>query len=244
MEKVEAAAQLIQASDIDLSVEKAPVVLRQFLKRHPAERERFEFVLSAVDTYEARREIASELPRTILNAGTTTRDFTISRHGFADGYACLACLYPARRQDAAEEAVQSRELGLPRSEVTELRRSRAGLTERQLRRVAGSRGEPSDKYLGYLGEPLQSFYNKKFCAKAQIATSRGEAVAPLAFGSAWAGFLLAQALMREMDECRHFRIDTMTGLAHPYRGAKRQRDSCPLCGQQAYRAGHSARWST
>jgi molybdopterin/thiamine biosynthesis adenylyltransferase len=242
--KVDCARELIESSGIDLGVEGAASTLGSYLKRRPSERERLRLVISAVDTYEDRRRIASELPQAILNAGTTARNFTISRHGFADGYACLACLYPARPDDAAEEAVQSRELGLPRTEVAELRQSRAGLTARQLQRIAESRGLSPDDYLAYVGEPLASFYNKEFCAKVAVATDRGEAVAPLAFGSALAGLLLAAGLVVDRGPTRYFKLDMFTGLLRPRRMDKQPRASCTLCKIGAYRSVYTERWGS
>lgn len=189
-------------------------------------------VVSAVDTYETRRDIAGELPREILNAGTMPRDFTVSSHRLGDGYACLACLYRAAPRDAERDVVLSRELGFPASEVAELLRSRAGLSERQLQRIAEHRGLPSDRFLGYQGAPLDTFHHKEFCATAQVATSRGEAVAPLAFGSAWAGFLLAEGLAAAGPK-RYFRVNTFAGLDRPLWDSKRPRTDCVLCARQA-----------
>jgi molybdopterin/thiamine biosynthesis adenylyltransferase len=239
--KVDAAKQLIAASGISLEVESSRTILQSFLTRHPSERDRLRLLVSAVDSYEARRALAGELPRKILNAGTMPRDFTLSRHGFADGYACLACLYPARPEDADRAAVMARELGLPRSEIAELLRSKAGLNERQLTRAAEVRGLPSEQFSSWVGAPLDSFYHKEFCATAQVATARGEAVAPLAFGSAWAGFLLAEGLIADGDD-RYFRIDTFVGLERPQRGSKRPRVGCVLCKREAYRRAYTDRW--
>ena len=87
-------------------------MLSDFLDAHPSERERLQLLVSAVDTYEQRRALTSELPREVLNAGTNPRDFTVSRHAFGDGYACLACLYPSRAVDTERDAVIARELRL------------------------------------------------------------------------------------------------------------------------------------
>jgi len=241
--KIAAAEEIISASGLDLQVESAQTVIQSFLKRHPHERDRLELVVSAVDTYEARREIAGELPREILNAGTNPRDFTVSRHGFGDGFACLACLYPARKHDIELDAVMARELGLDKTEVAELRRTKTGLTAHQLERVAQSRDVNAATYAAYVGEPLDSFYNKEFCAKVPVQTARGEAVAPLAFGSALAGFLLAHALgFGTESEVRQFRMNFLSGLNTPLRRAAKARAECPYCGRAAYRVVYSSRW--
>jgi hypothetical protein len=243
--KVDAASGLIKDSGIALTVEKARVVLQEYLEHHPQERHRARQVISPVDTYQARREIAGLLPRTILNAGTTVHDFTISRHGFADGYACLACLYPARPDDTTNTTVMAHELGLSQSEVACLQRTKKGLTPSQLERVAIARGLRADHYADYESEPIDSFYNKEFCATIAFPTSRGEAIAPLAHGSALAGFLLGQALTASKPgNHRHFRMNTYHGLNHPLRRSPRERAECPICQRQANRAVHSQRWQT
>jgi molybdopterin/thiamine biosynthesis adenylyltransferase len=243
MSKVDAAKQIIADAGLDLDVELEAVVLQTYLEEHPEERERAHLVVSAVDTYEARREIAGWLPKEVLNCGTTPRDFTVSRHGFGDGYACLACLYPARPQDAELDAVMAAELGISRDEVAQLRRCKQGLSAELLERVAGARAAPAHAYIAYVGEPIDTFYNKEFCAKIATKTQRGEAVAPLAHGSALAGFLLAQALVAYAPgRHRHFRMDFVRGLVSPMRGDRRARPECPVCGRTALRAVYDERW--
>ena len=53
----------------------------------------FEHVIAAVDNVATRLEIQSDLPRSILNAGTSAWSFDASRHEFLSG-ACLGCLFP------------------------------------------------------------------------------------------------------------------------------------------------------
>ncbi len=116
---------------------------------NPEERDRMALVVCAVDTYDARRDIAGELPREIVNAGTTPRDFTISKHGFADGFACLACLYPPREQDVEQAAVMARELGLERTSTLHLQRTKEPLRYRLLERVAVARDLPPATFGAY-----------------------------------------------------------------------------------------------
>jgi hypothetical protein len=245
MAKIVAARDLVVATGLALVLEGEQTVIQEYLKQRPVERGRLELVMSAVDTYEARREITGELPHEIVNAGTTPRDFTVSRHGFADGFACLACLYPPLDKDTELSAVISREVGLEKHEVDHLRRTKQGLTAQLLRRIAEARAREPGHFDAYIGEPLDSFYNKEVCATTSVQTQRGEAIAPLAYGSALAGFFLAHAtiLPREALEARRFRLDFHHGLSTSLRTSPRPRPRCLYCGRRLMRAVYRNRWS-
>jgi hypothetical protein len=239
--KVESAAALLATDTFRITGER--LTLQQYLEQNPDERERLRQVIVSVDSYEARREIAAELPREVLNAGTTPRDFTISRHLFGDGKACLACLYPARAVDVEIDAVMARELGLEKAEVHDLRRNKRPLQLDHLERISAARGVSVGELRSYLDEPIDSLYNKEVCGKVAVTTRSGEAIAPLGFGSALAGFLLAHALTHgSADGTRHFRMDFIRGAGTPQRGAKPQRPGCDLCGRDIYRRAYERRW--
>jgi molybdopterin/thiamine biosynthesis adenylyltransferase len=240
--KPQAAKELIAAAGLDLKVECDRNVLQEYLKEHPDEREHLELVVSAVDTYEARREIAGELPRQIVNAGTSPGDFTVSRHGFGDGYACLACLYPPREVDVEMTAVMARELGLEKAAVEQLRRTKEPMTADLLARLAENRGHGRDQYVDFVGEPLDTVYHKVVCSERPIETERGEAVAPLAYGSALAGFLLGRVVAEPAGDYRRFRVDFIRGLRTPMRTNPRQRESCPYCSNEIARNVYNTRW--
>lgn len=53
----------------------------------------FGHIITAVDNVPTRLEVQSDLPRSIVNAGTNAWSFDASRHTF-DATACLACLFP------------------------------------------------------------------------------------------------------------------------------------------------------
>jgi molybdopterin/thiamine biosynthesis adenylyltransferase len=243
LSKVVAAEQLILAAGIRLEVERDDTVLQEYLKHKPAERNQLRLVISAVDTYQARREIAGELPRAIINAGTTSRDFLLSHHGFGDGHACLACLYPPQEQDSSIAAVMARELGLAKDEIEHLRRTKHPLTAELLARAAQARQLPPSHYAAYIGEPIDSFYNKEVCGATVVKTNHGEAIAPLAYGSATAGMLIPRLLQDpESPEYRRFRIDFITGLNTPQRANPRPRSDCLYCGREAFLSAYEKRW--
>lgn len=53
----------------------------------------FSHIITAVDNVPTRLEVQSDLPRSIMNAGTNAWSFDASRHRFGPT-ACLACLFP------------------------------------------------------------------------------------------------------------------------------------------------------
>jgi hypothetical protein len=119
-----------------------------------------------------------------------------------------------------------------------------GLNERQLARIARFRNLADGEYAAHIGEPIDSFYNKEFCAQVAVQTARGEAVAPLAYGSALAGFMLAHAAVVEDDGHRRFRMDVLSGLTTPQRTSPRPRVGCPYCARAAYRRVYAERWAS
>jgi molybdopterin/thiamine biosynthesis adenylyltransferase len=242
--KTNAAKEIVAATGLDLKVETSETVVSEFLRAHPDERERLTLLISAVDTYDARRELAGELARTVVNAGTAPSDFTISRHGFGDGFACLACLYPRDATDTDPDAVTARELGLTKDEVSEMRRTRSPLTPNHLKAIARHRGEPDDRHLAYEGEPLDSFYHRVICGTTSVETPYGEAVAPLAQGSALAGFLLARALADAGGSHRRFRMDFIAGPIPELqqRSNPTARRWCRYCGRAALLTTYQERW--
>ena len=106
----------------------------------------------------------------------------------------------------------------------------------------GGRELSADSFSGYAGEPIDSFYNKEFCATIPVQTARGEAVAPLAFGSALAGFLLAQAVIAPPTDVRRFRMDFLSGLDTPMRSTPLPRGGCQYCGRRVFRHIYKERW--
>src|SRR5262249_50844491 len=66
----------------------------EFAEQHGRD---LDLLVTPVDSEAGRRQLAAELPRAVLNAATGETTVTLSRHGFADGGACLRCLYLAER---------------------------------------------------------------------------------------------------------------------------------------------------
>jgi hypothetical protein len=69
----------------------------------------YDRVVLCVDNVVSRYAVQSDLPRLLLNAGTSAYSFQASRHDFLNG-ACLACLYPPRKGTSHEQRVACDEL--------------------------------------------------------------------------------------------------------------------------------------
>lgn len=136
----------------------------------------------------------------------------------------------------------ARELRLDKSEVAELRRTKQPLTADLVTRLAEAHGVNRDEYAASVGEPIDTFYNKVVCATKPVTTDSGEAMAPLAYGSALAGFLLARVVADRDGDHRRFRMDVIKGLATPMRTNPRPRDGCQYCGNAMARKVYDDRW--
>lgn len=238
--KVDAAADL--AAGTPLTVDPHPCPLGTYLDEQPSRRLEARLVLSLVDSYEQRHNIAAELPMRILNAGTADRDLTVSDHGFADRSACLGCLYPPRRLDVDRVAVIARELRLEPDEVRRRELSKEPMTLDTVRAIARSQGRDATAYDEFADDPLDSFY-RRVCGTTAISVDRsGETFAPIAFLPALAGFLVASALLVEGVDHRHFRLDAFDGLATPRRRTLPVRPDCDLCGRDALVATYRQKW--
>jgi molybdopterin/thiamine biosynthesis adenylyltransferase len=239
--KVMAAAEL--ARTVGIKVDPHQAVVSGYLDVNPIHRVSAELILSLVDSYEQRRSIAGELPRRILNAGTGDRDLTISRHGLADGFACLACLYPTRKIDVSREAVIGRELHLDVDEVRERLISKRLMSLDDVRRIAIAQGKDATVYDEFAGDPLDSFY-RRACGTSAITLDRtGEAFAPITFLPALAGFLVASALFSDSGAHRHFRVDAFDGLESARRRSWPPRSGCEVCGKPAFVSAYRSKWT-
>lgn len=196
----------------DLTISPHPVVFDQYIQD---EAPSLDLLLTPVDSEASRRRLARSLPRRVLNAATGGSTVTISRHAFADGMACLACLYPVESQDFSPEAVMARDLGVEVSEVTNLLESNRPVDEAFVRRVEVHRGDKAGALQQHVGERVQSFYQQGICGNAPVTTASGTVISPLSFISATAGVFLAGELVKtgaglrgyELDN--YFRMDTL-----------------------------------
>lgn len=172
---------------------------------------RFDRVLTALDTVEARIGVQASLPRWIVNGWTQGGEAGFSRHpDFLDERACLACLYMDRPAPNEDELVAAA-LGFatqPRdntnAELMEVRRRlTVGVpTDRAfLERIAQRRNVPVERLLPYENRPLRDLYQEGVCSGMvmELATDAGVAHAevPMPFQSAFSGIMMTAELIAD-----------------------------------------------
>lgn len=164
---------------------------------------RFDRVVVALDTAKDRLAVQGTLPRRILNAWTGPDDLGVSRHGFADGKACLACLYLPSGKVEDEDVRVARELGIPEAfmQVRILLATGAPVDGAFVATVAERLGVPFDALQPFEGQPLRTFYGQALCGGVVFRFTGGargdQATVPMAFQSALAGIMLAAELVKD-----------------------------------------------
>ena len=173
-------------------------------------------LLSPVDSKEGRRRLAKMLPRRVINAATRETTVTVSTHGFADGKACLHCLYMTQQNKASHEEIMAADMGLPPAMVQELVGTNAPLDAQIVARIEQYRGVEPGKWSDRVGLPIDSFYIRAVCGEAALPLPTASVIAPLSFVSASAGVLLAAELVKvghpELSSQaldNHFSVDTL-----------------------------------
>lgn len=185
----------------------------EFRLKHP---EPVELLLTPVDSEAGRRKLACSIPRLVLNASTGHTKVTISRHHFADGKACLSCLYLPPQDEQTTETRLANDLGLTVREVEEFMADNRPIDAATARRIERHRGFEDGSLSAWVGQHIQSFYQRAVCSEAAITTAAGTVISPLSFISAAAGVMLTAELVKASVPELHafsldnyFRIDTM-----------------------------------
>jgi hypothetical protein len=150
----------------------------------------FERVAVALDSAEDRISLQASLPKWIVNAWTQELDLGISRHGFGDDKACLACLYLPAGTIKNEDDKVAEELRMPeaRQAIRTLLQTNQGVSDQFVQRVATAFSVPYQALESFVGQPLRSFHQQAVCGGMMIrltgASNSGTAIVPMAFQSA------------------------------------------------------------
>lgn len=208
-------------------------------------------LLSPVDSEEGRRSLAKALPRRVINAATGGTTLTISTHGFADGKACLHCLYMPDLNRASPEETMAAHMGLSPDLVRELVQTNAPVGEELVLQIEGKLGVKRGTWACRVGLPISSFYVKAVCGDADIRLPIANVIAPLSFISAAAGILLAAELVKSSHPQlgkwaldNYFRVDMLHPPSPAFRGVRRQDPSgkC-ICHDPDYLAVYSQKFN-
>lgn len=145
--------------------------------------------ISAVDSAEARRDIADALARETLNAGVDGLQFHVSRHRFNDGYACVYCPYLDVAAPMSQIDMYTELMGLEAGRIAQLL-SGDRLTERDVRSAVAAGRLAADDTGDLIGGRIEDVARARLYAAAAVPGQRDVAVsAP--FVSALAGAILA-----------------------------------------------------
>jgi hypothetical protein len=165
-------------------------------------------VLVALDSARDRRQVQASLPEWVVNAWTQPGDLGVSIHGrFANGGACLACLYLPEGQVASEDQLVAKALGVPQrqQQIRELLAEGTAVPEDLLAEVAGALEIEQPIVNQFRGCTVRELYSEGLCGGAlvpleSLGAPRGEMHVPLAHQSTMAGLLLAAAAVVTQDE--------------------------------------------
>lgn len=154
--------------------------------------------ISAVDNVIARRDITDILARRTLNAGTGDVRFSVSRHGFNDGSACLYCNYINVNQPPANNYQQySQMTSIPVARIYTLMEDNAVLDDNDFTTMINKGIVTSDMRDLVIGKPLMSFIHERFYGQMQIDQSESKKVITVSFVTLMAGCLLFGELVKE-----------------------------------------------
>jgi hypothetical protein len=182
-----------------------PVSMQKFQAEHGYNQE---LLITPVDSELGRTKLAAGLPKAVLNAATGGTNVTVSRHGFADGKACLYCLYLPQIDQVTTEKQLAKDMQLPLEEVEALMVANEGVSEELVRRVERNLAFEPGRFQAWVGQRIQSLYQRAVCGEAQVNTPSGTIVSPLSFISAAAGVLLAAEFVKmHTPELSRFSLD-------------------------------------
>ncbi|KRR04383.1 hypothetical protein CQ12_34275 [Bradyrhizobium jicamae] len=162
----------------------------------------FERIAVALDNAPDRIAVQGVLPKWIVNAWTQELDLGVSRHGFDDGRACLACLYLPHGKIKDEDEKMAEELKMPeaRQEIRHLLQTNRPVDVGFVERVAKAFDIPSEALREFIGLSVRSFHQRAICGGIVMRLTDGaqpvRAVVPMSFQSALAGIMLAADLVK------------------------------------------------
>ena len=213
-------------------------------------------IVAAVDSAQARRDIQTALPGSVLNAWTQPGDLGVSVHSeFGGDGACLYCIYLPNEQMLNEDEIVARALGVPHHGplVGTLLHTGAPVEKPLLDEIAAALGVSADLTAQFAGRGIRELYVEGVCGGALIPLGQGgqpqgEIHVPLAHQSALAGVMLAAATVRQslagMPKATTIcRLDLLRPLgSHLAQPALRKSHGRCICADADYRGAYAAKW--
>ena len=191
--------------------------------------EAVDLLITPVDSEEGRCTLAKYLPRRVINAATGGTTVTISTHGFADGKACLHCLYLPKANAKSRAEIIADDTGLSAVDVEDRIAANAPLEAHVVASIESHRGVPAGTWEQFAGKAMLSFYDAAICGEAALNLPTDTVIAPLSFISCAAGILLAVELLKLGNpDLTHYaldnylRLDTLKPPNSAFRHVKRQ----------------------
>lgn len=203
----------------------------------------------ALDSKGDRIDVQSSLPRVIVNSWTQNGQVGISRHGFSNGKACLACLYIPEGDAPNEDELVALAIGIDpkiKSELLEVRRRlqlNVPCEEEYLNQIALRLNIDPASLNRFAGRPLHELYQKGICATATLVgkgDSPEQFETPMPHQSALAGIILAANLLAAAspEETEGHKVTTRADLLH-HLGTTWHYDEAPrakcICQDKDYR---------
>jgi len=214
----------------------------------------FERVAVALDNAPDRIAVQGALPKWIVNAWTQEIDLGVSRHGFDDGRACLACLYLPNGRIKDEDEKMAEELKMPeaKQEIRTLLQTNKPVDAGFVERVAKAFDIPSEALLEFVGQSVRSFHQRAICGGTVMRLTDGaqavRAVVPMSFQSALAGIMLAADLVKHASGLLNVpttstRINLLRPLAsHLHDPTARDTSGRCLCADQDFLAAYRRKY--
>lgn len=170
----------------------------KYLNANPS-RPVIKLAVSAVDNIEARIQIADCLAKRTINAGTGDTTLTITRHGFADGKACLACYYIANTPNVSWYQEVGNQTGLPVDRVAYLLQGRAVINMDDLNTMVVRGFITADQIEDLVNTDFASLVNRRLYSAVNVKSDDDvEKPVTAPYVSTMAGALLAGELIKEI----------------------------------------------
>lgn len=211
-------------------------------------------VLVALDSARDRRQVQASLPEWILNAWTQPGDLGVSVHSrFAEGGACVSCLYLPQNQVANEDELVAQALGVPhrQQQIRELLAEGGLVPDDILAEVASALQIDPPTVEQFRGCTVRQLYSEGLCGGALVPLERlGAPVAemhvPLAHQSTLAGLLLAAAAVTTQDErprmTEVIRMDLLKPLGVALRQPMESQSAGCYCNDEVFVSVYKKKW--